>query len=75
MAAAALAGWSRAPGSPALVGAGAASAATAFGAPLDPTDTDVYVNRFLKATVAGGAPQTLATGTWWGPPAISSSGR
>ena len=34
---------------------------------VDPTDTDVYVNQFLKARLALGDTHVAASGAWWGP--------
>src|SRR5438105_5367139 len=38
-----------------------------LGPPVDVTDTDVYVNQFLKTIVASGDTHVAASGAWWGP--------
>ncbi len=43
-----------------------------IGAQVDATDSDRYVNAFLKQCVAQGNVRCAGTGAWWGPPDLFS---
>jgi hypothetical protein len=54
-------------GIPAVLGQTQEEPAGGLGPPVDATDTDVYVNQFLKTIVASGDTHVAASGAWWGP--------
>src|SRR5437764_12359346 len=56
-------------GSPAVLGQTQEEPAGGLGPPVDATDTDVYVNQFLKTIVASGATHLAASVAWRGPTA------
>lgn len=51
------------------LGSPARPATSGLGPQVDTSDTDLYVNRFIKRVVAGGDRHVMASGAWWGPPA------